>query len=198
MLEEYKERSAWNDHLDSVHIRSDILVTNRVLALLGDVRGKRILDAGCGNGKMSRLLEKAGASVVGVDVVPEQIDRARRASPETIRYEVGDLVHLDELDLPGDFDLAISLMTFLHLDSVQFGQALKQIKGLLKKGGTFVWADVHPGRYPEGERIEGALPTVDGRKIDLTFFSHSRAFIYEAFAEAGFEIVRTSEPLPTQ
>ncbi|MGH3390925.1 MAG: class I SAM-dependent methyltransferase, partial [Actinomadura sp.] len=43
------------------------LVNPTLLRLLGDVRGRRVLDAGCGNGYFSRLLAERGARVVGVE-----------------------------------------------------------------------------------------------------------------------------------
>jgi 2-polyprenyl-3-methyl-5-hydroxy-6-metoxy-1,4-benzoquinol methylase len=38
-----------------------------VLRMLGDLPGRRVLDAGCGQGYLSRLLAARGASVVGVE-----------------------------------------------------------------------------------------------------------------------------------
>ncbi|MBN1170685.1 MAG: DUF1698 domain-containing protein [Micromonosporaceae bacterium] len=43
------------------------LVNPVLLRMLGEVSGRRILDAGCGNGYLSRMLARRGASVVGVE-----------------------------------------------------------------------------------------------------------------------------------
>ncbi|MCV7382821.1 class I SAM-dependent methyltransferase [Mycolicibacter longobardus] len=80
-------------------------------------RGARILDAGCGPGRVAGFLATAGHDVVGVDVDPELIEAAEADYPGP-RYLVGDLA---ELDLPArgisdPFDLIVSagnVMTFV-------------------------------------------------------------------------------------
>lgn len=80
-------------------------------------RGARILDAGCGPGRVAGLLATAGHDVVGVDVDPELIEAAEQDHPGP-RYLVGDLA---ELDLPArgiaePFDVIVSagnVMTFV-------------------------------------------------------------------------------------
>ena len=80
-------------------------------------RGARILDAGCGPGRVGAYLAAAGHDVVGVDVDPALIAAAEQDHPGP-RWLVGDLA---ELDLPArgvtePFDLIVSagnVMTFL-------------------------------------------------------------------------------------
>ena len=43
------------------------LLNSTIFTLLGDVKGKTILDAGCGQGYLSRLLAKRGAKVTGLE-----------------------------------------------------------------------------------------------------------------------------------
>ena len=52
------------------------------LAALGDVRGKHILDVGCGTGIYSLTLEQMGAEVVALDVCQEMISMAQRRAQE--------------------------------------------------------------------------------------------------------------------
>src|SRR5918998_2787556 len=60
-------------------------------AMLG--RGSRVLDAGCGRGRLGGYLASAGHDVVGVDVAPVLIDEAEKTSPAG-RWLVGDLAEL--------------------------------------------------------------------------------------------------------
>ena len=75
-------------------------------------RGSRILDAGCGSGRVGGYLARAGHTVTGVDLDPHLIEVARADHPEA-RWEVGNLA---ELGLPAPFDLAVcagNVLTFL-------------------------------------------------------------------------------------
>ncbi|MGW4099778.1 MULTISPECIES: class I SAM-dependent methyltransferase [unclassified Mycobacterium] len=80
-------------------------------------RNARILDAGCGPGRVGGYLAAAGHQVVGVDVDPALIEAAKKDHPGP-RWLVGDLA---ELDLPARgiadaFDIIVSagnVMTFL-------------------------------------------------------------------------------------
>jgi SAM-dependent methyltransferase len=54
------------------------LLDGAVRSVLGPVRGTRWLDAGCGEGRLARLLAARGATVLGVDVAPGLVAAARR------------------------------------------------------------------------------------------------------------------------
>lgn len=72
-------------------------------------RGSRILDAGCGPGRVGGALHRAGHTVVGVDVDPVLIEAARQDQPGPT-WLVGDLALLDlsEQGEPESFDLIVS------------------------------------------------------------------------------------------
>lgn len=197
MLNEYTGDSIWKDNIDTVNIRSDILVTERVIDLLGNIEGKKILDAGCGNGKVSRILENRGAEVYGVDKVEEQIKTAQRVASD-IEYFVSDITDFGGLNLSNDFDIVISLMTFLYLTQDEFVQALKEIKKHLKPGGRFVYGNIHPSRYGDNEKVTDTLPTAGDKSFQTTFYNHSLEFIKKSFENAGFKIDKVLEPLPTE
>ncbi|ART70004.1 SAM-dependent methyltransferase [Mycobacterium dioxanotrophicus] len=80
-------------------------------------RGARILDAGCGPGRVGGYLAEAGHTVVGVDVDPALIAAAEQDHPGP-RWLVGDLAELDlpSRGIPEPFDIIVSagnVMTFL-------------------------------------------------------------------------------------
>src|SRR5437764_10982886 len=66
----------WVAHADANDYRNFYLMP-RMLAMLGDVRGKAILDLGCGEGGYARELARRGARVVGIDGSRRLIEIAR-------------------------------------------------------------------------------------------------------------------------
>lgn len=95
---------------------ADIVGEARLIDAMLD-RGSRVLDAGCGPGRLGGYLHRAGHTVVGVDVDPVLISAAEQDYPGPT-WLVGDLA---ELDLPGrgvtdGFDAIVcagNVMTFL-------------------------------------------------------------------------------------
>ena len=103
---------------------------------LGDLRGKQILDYGCGAGKITRPLKLFhGAEVQGIDPSDNMIQEARKADPDG-RYEL----------LTGDFpwpddtlDGAMSNWVFVDIGSLEeMDTAAREIYRVLKPGGPFV------------------------------------------------------------
>ncbi|WP_210769222.1 class I SAM-dependent methyltransferase [Occultella kanbiaonis] len=103
-------------------------------------RGSRVLDAGCGPGRVGAFLAGAGHEVVGVDVDPVLIEAARADHPGPT-WLVGDLA---ELDLPtagvaAGFDVIVcagNVMTFLA--SGTEAEVLRRFRGHLNDGGRAV------------------------------------------------------------
>ncbi|WP_027944753.1 class I SAM-dependent methyltransferase [Amycolatopsis taiwanensis] len=103
-------------------------------------RHARILDAGCGPGRVGSQLAEAGHDVVGVDVDPALIEAAEQDHPGPL-WMVGDLA---ELDLPAQgittpFDAIVcagNVMTFLAPSTR--GEVLKRFRAHLAPGGRAV------------------------------------------------------------
>jgi SAM-dependent methyltransferase len=98
-------------------------------------RGARILDAGCGTGRVGGHLAAAGHDVTGVDLDPELIAEARSQHPGAT-WQVGDL---SALDLPGRFDVIVcagNVMTFAGPSTR--GEILRRFRAHLAGGGRAV------------------------------------------------------------
>jgi len=99
-------------------------------------RAARILDAGCGTGRLGGYLAARGHDVVGTDIDPVLIEHARRDHPDA-RWEVGDL-SVDPVPV-SDVDVAVSagnVMGFLAPEGRE--AALRNIAGSLAADGRFV------------------------------------------------------------
>ena len=74
-----------------------IIARPATLSLLPDVKGKRVLDAGCGPGVYSEILVNSGAEVVAIDLSPNMIEIAKRTLKDKVTF------HLANLEEPLDF-----------------------------------------------------------------------------------------------
>jgi SAM-dependent methyltransferase len=104
-----------------------------------DVRGcRRILDAGCGNGRYSRwLLRRAdpGARVAAFDLSPRMLRRARRRlKSERVTFAVADLTRLPYADAL--FDAAVCGWVLEHLPDPRLG--LRELARVLRPGGRLL------------------------------------------------------------
>jgi SAM-dependent methyltransferase len=88
---------------------------HRYVFALPFARGKRVLDAACGEGYGSALLAGVAANVVGVDIAEEAVAhaRARYGGRANLRFERGDCTALEVQ--AGGFDLVVSFETLEHL-----------------------------------------------------------------------------------
>jgi SAM-dependent methyltransferase len=88
---------------------------HRYAFALGLAKGRRVLDAACGEGYGSALLAQAANSVVGVDLSDAVIAHARsRYDAPNLRFEVADATALDAFD-SAQFDLIVSFETIEHV-----------------------------------------------------------------------------------
>jgi SAM-dependent methyltransferase len=113
-----------------------------LLDLLGDIEGRPVLDAGCGEGYLARALAARGAHVTGIDLSQRLIELARAGDPDgTIDYQVADLAQ----PLPavaGRFDAAGS---YLVLNDVRdYRGFAATVAASLRPGGRLVLALNNP------------------------------------------------------
>ena len=119
------------DHHEDTDLEVDGLVR-----LLDRREGKGILDIGCGYGRVSTPLRKRGYRVVGYDLSPSLLKRAREGDPGGI-WVRGDM---RELPFAGAFDTAISLFNafgYFEEEEENF-RVLKSVSEALRAGGLFV------------------------------------------------------------
>ena len=124
--------------------------------------GARVADVACGTGRSSIAIATAypGAAVVGLDIDPESIERARANAREAglgedrVRFQ---LVDAAQADLDAQFDLAL-IVEAVH-DMSDPVAVLASIRRLLKPGGTLIVADegVQETFTAPGDEIERAM-----------------------------------------
>jgi SAM-dependent methyltransferase len=105
-----------------------------------DLRGADILDAGCGNGYGLELLARAyrPRRLVGIDLMPEQIDRAKRRGLGA-EVRVGDITKIDE---PSESFDAVFVFGILH-HVPAWRDAMVELARVLRPGGALVIEELH-------------------------------------------------------
>ena len=101
--------------------------------------GDKILDLGCGSGRLYQLFEGLSISYVGVDQSDGQIDMARKNYPE-VKFEVAEMQVLPFTD--NEFDIIYCIATFHHLpDEKTRLKALNEMKRVLKPKGQIIFTN---------------------------------------------------------
>lgn len=113
-----------------------------VRALLPDLKGKRVVDLGCGFGWFARFAREHGAvRVLGLDLSEKMIARARADTRDpAIAYQIADLEQL-ELD-EASFDLAYSSLAFHYVED--FDRLVRNVHQALVPGAQFLFTIEHP------------------------------------------------------
>jgi magnesium-protoporphyrin O-methyltransferase len=105
-----------------------------------DLRGARILDAGCGAGQMTAALAARGADVVAVDIAPRLIEIAAARLPEAhrarVRFATGDMLAEDL----GQFDHVLAMDSLIYYRAPDIAQSLSRLSRRTASGIVFTVA----------------------------------------------------------
>ena len=214
---------AWAQITDSPS-RSRILWP-AVDAMLPDLTGRRILDAGFGSGVYAEKLVERGAEVVGVDASGSMVRRASERVPDAsfTQADLGRPLAFVEDD---SVDVVLCQHVFSHLPDLT--TALGEFARILVDGGVLVVSTHNPVHdylvaleeaYPtrgEGEGLEAAVETDPGlpnyaetERYDIvwnpgpdanraTYYRRSFEGLVSPLLDAGFELRDVTEPTPDE
>jgi SAM-dependent methyltransferase len=176
-----------------------------MLAMIPDVKDKRILDAGCGSGWYAEQLLKRGAIVSAVDASAAMVDHARTrlekldSSAGRFQLQVADLSD----KLPFDnatFDGIVSPLVLHYMRD--WRPALREMHRVLAPHGWLLFSTHHPAadaalfetrNYFATEHVVDHWDWV-GR---VEFFRRSLTEVVASVIESGFVIDKLIEPMPT-
>ena len=143
------------------------------LEMLGDVSGLITLDAGCGEGYLSRILARRGANVTGIDIAARLIEIAHAKDLESkITYLVANLSQ-SLPDYASQFDLIVS--RFVLNDVSNYRGFLTTLGSVAKPGGRLVISMNNPYSF-----------VVRGLITD--YFDSGKAYPYRGMAEQGARV----------
>jgi SAM-dependent methyltransferase len=169
--------------------------------------GRRTLDLGCGEGRLSRDLLARGHRMVGLDSSPAMLDAVHATDPSipVCRADAGRIPFRD-----ATFELVVAFMSLQDVDDA--ASAIREAARVLVSRGHLCLAIVHPinsaGRF-EGDapdsafRIEGSYLDVsfsedtvvrDGLEVVFSSAHRPLQFYVDAITSAGLLIDRLAEP----
>jgi len=212
----------WADDVRAGHDRfRDLFTFPRFLEFLPALRGRSVIDLGCGEGLNTRRFARHGMRMTGVDVSAQMIDLARNEElrePLGIRYEVESSAQLG-LFADNSFDAAVSTMALM--DTPDLPAVIRATFRVLRHGGGFFFSVMHPCFATRGSdwakdehgRISGRLvgnyweddPYVeewgfsDGAPpFSIRYFPYRLEEYINRLCDAGFRIERIHEPRPDE
>ncbi len=166
-------RTTYNDIADQFSGTRDYLWDDLQELSKFIVPNSRVLDIGCGNGRLYQLAEKNQAKFVGVDQSEKLIEFAIEKFPKA-EFVVSEMNFLPFKD--NSFDLILAIASLHHIPSEEMRQkALEEMKRVITKKGTIIllnwnmfgdWVQnkVQKGDYNEFEPGEFIVPWRDGSK----------------------------------
>lgn len=184
------------------------------LRLLGDIRGRKVIDMGCGGGQNAVALAKLGAEVTGIDLSGEQISRAEQLGRDenvSVRFLQSDIA-----DMPSfadrSFDMAISACAISFSERIDL--VFAEVFRILEAGARFIISDMNPLQYFLDETGDGvtfnnrffqrSLPlnwTWEFEELDraprFRHYVRPVSLYINSLIDAGFIIKKVLEPEPT-
>jgi SAM-dependent methyltransferase len=176
-------------------LRPGIPGLDEALVDAGDLRGRRVLDVGCGTGRFAEALAtRFGARVFGVDAEPEMLAVARRRKAAGVAFKQGRVERLPFKD--GWFERA-TMVLVCHL--VERGAAFAEVRRVLAEQGRFALAtfdhsyfpryylsdyfpsmlEIDLGRFPAAEQLESQLEAAGFAGCEVDLFSREAVIARE-------------------
>lgn len=173
------------------------------LSLLGDVAGRRVLDAGCGAGPLTAWMVDHGAVVTAMDVSAAMVRLARDRVGDRATFVVADLHQPLSFAADASFDLVVASLVLHYVRDWE--RVLREFRRVLSPAGSVVFSTHHPSMdwalhspddYFAVKQVTEVWSKGSG-EFEVTFWRRPLTAMTEAVASAGFLIEQLVEPEPS-
>jgi ubiquinone/menaquinone biosynthesis C-methylase UbiE len=181
-------------------------------AFVGSVRGKTVLDAGCGTGYLARLLHRMGAQVWAVDFSEEMVKVAQsKEFGESIHYFADSCSELTHI---GSESIQLIVSNYVLMDLPDLEGAAQSFYRVLEAGGDLVFVITHPcfplsdfssiredgsvhfkWNFSYFDRQELKDPPWRHFTTPFTWYHRPLRDYIQVFKTQGFELVDLDEPV---
>lgn len=171
------------------------------ISLIPDVKGKKVLDAGCGPGNYSDWFTNKGAIVTAIDYSDEMV----RLTTERLGDNIS--VYTANLNMPlefkdDEFDLILSSMVVHYIRD--WNNLFSEFNRVLKKNGVLVFSMHHPfmdfSFHPDSNYFETTLVNDEwpSYNIEMKFYRRPLGDIFNILKVNDFMIDEVLEPQPLE
>jgi predicted TPR repeat methyltransferase len=191
----HSESSAYNAHYERP----------AMLELLGDPRGKSILDIGCGAAPLLRILSERGArQLAGIEASSRLADIARTRVPDGVTIYNGEIqetlstlrssIEQDVSRDGGRFDVVIASLVLHYIDPLE--PLFKLVASVLVDGGRFLFSTNVPAKETAASYVVEERWTTFG--LDVARYEQSEETLWQSLSAAGFDILGMTTPRPLE
>ena len=175
-----------------------------MIAMWPDLRGQRVLDAGCGPGVYAEILLNRGAAVTAIDMSDRMLALARKRLGPVADLRLVDLSQPLEMFSDNAFDFVNAPLCLDYIED--WRPVFTEFRRILRPAGRVQFSCGHPAfdaeyyntsNYFSVEQVE-CLWKGFGKRVVMPSFRRSLQEILSPLIEAGFQIQQVIEPLPTK
>lgn len=161
----------------------DSFENGEIAVLLGDLSAKKVLDAGCGSGRLIKILRERGAKITAIDISEKMLARIRKKYPDV------EVVRSDARKMPFKsdyFDVVIAAFLIVHIKNLD--EFFEECYRVLRPGGKLIVTNINQRRAPKLETKNGEIviesyyhrPKDVVRSLESAFFKiEKEQFVYE-------------------
>ena len=172
------------------------------LKLLGNLKGKKVLEIGCGGAQCGIAMANKGARVTGIDISEEQLKFAKKLVEKNkvnITFHQGDIRELPQIKSNSQ-DIVFSAYALLYVDNLD--KCFKEVYRILKKSGMFVFSLDHPfdamidKKTMKVRRSYFKTGAYREKYTHGTWVGYNRTVgqLFDTLVETGFQVERIIEP----
>ena len=155
-----------------------------------DIAGRDVLEIGCGTGKNTQWLAEHASSVVGLDLSPEMLTRARtRVSSENVQFIEHDIQRT--WPIPDEsVNAVVGNLVLEHISNIQI--IFHEAQRVLRPNGTLFICELHPFRQRLGGQAQ-FTDTKSGHRLKVEAYAHDVSEYVNGGIGAGLQLVGIGE-----